>query len=112
MSDERSEYEQVYDPEGPHERTEAEIEAEKRAEDRRMLLIRLLSDQDIRQWLWEVVIDAGHAFETRMGSVGGYAHDPIGTWLMAGEQKLAWWIWEQLDAASPDLASLMRREHR
>lgn len=76
-----------------------------------MLLVRLLSDPDTRQWLWEI-LDASHCFEARIAAVNGYAPDPIGTWLMAGEQKVGWWIWEQLDEAAPMLASQMRREHR
>ena len=77
-----------------------------------MLLTRLLGDPDIRQWLWEI-LDAGHAFGgPRRAAVGGYAADMLGDYIFFGEHRLAWWIWTQLDDASPELASQMRREHR
>lgn len=110
MSERGEDFDRLYDPDAPAQRSEEQKALDKAKEERRLLLIGLLGDENIRQWLWEI-IDQGHAFEVRIASTG-YSPDPIGTWLMAGEQRLAWWIWEQLDEASPELAGLMRREHK
>ena len=96
------------DPAGADRQAAEKLEADRAAEKRRQMIIRLLADEEVRSFFWEYLSDT-HAFEPRFASTG-YAPDPMGTFLYAGEQKAGWHLWAQLDAAAPDLASLMRRE--
>lgn len=99
-------YERI-DPEAPQE-AEQRKEADIASERRRLLLGRLLAEPEGRRWLWDL-LDYAHAFETRFAS-SGMGPDPMGSMFYAGQQNVGWHLWEQLDAAAPDLAGLMRRE--
>ena len=100
--------EQTLDPSAAGRREEDNRERQRAKERRRAFLIQLMQHPEGRVWLKEM-LDKFHAFETRFASVNGMARDVEGTWLMAGEQRSGWWLWEQLDEADPVVASRLRR---
>lgn len=103
--------EETVDPGAAGRREEAAREHQRIKEQRRAFLIQMMQHPEGRVWLKEV-LDRFHAFETRFASVNGMARDVEGTWLMAGEQRCGWWLWEQLDEADPVVASRVRRGNR
>jgi hypothetical protein len=100
--------EQTLDPTAQQRREDADRDQKRRKEARRAFLIQMMQHPEGRVWLKEL-LDKFHAFETRFASVNGMANHAEGTWLMAGEQRCGWWLWEQLDDADPVVASRVRR---
>jgi hypothetical protein len=100
--------ESVMDP-GAQARREEDDRSRKRAKaERQAFLIGMMQHPVGRIWVKEV-LDRFHAFDTRFASVNGLARDVEGTWLLAGEQRCGWWLWEQFDEADPVQASRLRR---
>ena len=100
--------EATLDPTAQARRDEVDRERKRARETRRAFLIQMMQHPDGRVWLKEM-LDQFHAFETRFAAVNGMARDVEGTWLLAGEQRCGWWIWQQLDEADPVVASRLRR---
>ena len=100
--------EDVLDPGAAAAREEQNREHERARQQRRAFLMQTMQHPEGRKWLKEM-LDRFHTFEARMASVNGMAPDPMGTMLLAGEQRCGWWIWEQLDDADPVVASRLRR---
>lgn len=100
--------EQVLDPGAAARRDDEDRTRLRAKEQRRVFLVNLMTIPEGRLWLKEM-LDRFHAFETRFAATPGGMRDDAGTWLMAGEQRCGWWLWEQLDEADPVIASRLRR---
>lgn len=100
--------ESVLDPEAASRREEEDRQNLRTKEQERAFLIQMMQHPVGRTWL-KKMLDRFHTFETRFASVNGMARDIEGTWLLAGEQRSGWWIWEQLDEADPVQANRLRR---
>ena len=100
--------EQALDPEAAARREEDNRQRRVAEERRRAFLIQMMQHPEGRLWLKEM-LERWHAFETRFASVNGFARDVEGTWLLAGEQRCGWDLWDQLDKADPVQASRLRR---
>jgi hypothetical protein len=100
--------EAVLDPQGVQDREENDRDRKREAAARRTWLINSMQHPEGRKWFKEL-IDRTRAFETRFASINGYARDDMGTWFLAGQQKVGWGVWEELDEADPVLASRLRR---
>jgi hypothetical protein len=100
--------EAILDPTAPIQREDDDRARARAKAQRRTFLIGLMQHPEGRVWLKEL-LDRCHTFETRFASINGYARDDMGTWLMAGEQKVGWSLWEELDDADPVVASRLRR---
>lgn len=111
MSDDSSD--RVYDFDGSdHARTEErKKEDELRRAKKLVLLQRLLGDPVARDWFWGLLQEFDTFGVTFGISPGGFP-DPIATSYHAGRRSAGWRIWTELDDVAPELASLMRREHR
>jgi hypothetical protein len=98
---------------GLHEPTPDEIAAEKamaeKLEDRRLMLIGLMQNQDFRAWLMEILIGFNTFGRTFAATPTGFP-DHAATEFHLGMKAAGWWIWDQMDTLAPDQASLMRRE--
>lgn len=66
----------------------------------------VFANQVGRREMWRILM-LGHVFEER------FAADGIGekTWVLAGEQRLAWRLYQMWRRADFDGVSLMHREH-
>lgn len=106
-----NEFERTFDPEAETERQKAERETERLARQRKELLAALLANPEIRDWLWELISEFD-AFRKRFGITPSGFPDSLGTAYRDGWRDAGWYLWTQLDDADPDLASLMRREHK
>jgi hypothetical protein len=100
--------ESVLDPGAAGRREEEDRDRLRAKAERRAFLTHMMQHPIGRVWLKEM-LERFHAFETRFASVNGMARDVEGTWLLAGEQRCGWWLWEQLDEADPVVASRLRR---
>lgn len=90
---------------------EQEREAKLRRERHRVLLLRLLNDPDTRDWIWGLLTEFG-TFEMKFAATPTGFPDPQATAYHRGRHSAGWRIWAELDDAAPELASLMRREHK
>lgn len=106
-----SEFEEAYEPDAAEKRAAAEKEAAQKALARKNFLTALMSRPEARAWLWEI-LDEFDTFRPRFGITPAGFPDPQGSWYRAGMRDAGWWLWTQLDDADPDLASMMRREHK
>jgi hypothetical protein len=104
-------FDETYDPQAQAELAEAEKEADLKAERRRLFIVAVLNDPEGRDWLWGI-LDRAHTFEVPGAVTPTGFPDPQAAWAMLGMHNIGWGLWCELDDASPDLASLMRREHR
>jgi hypothetical protein len=116
MSDDRialaeASIEEALNPGADERRETEERDRKRRIAQRKAFLIQTMQHPEGRLWLKET-LDRFHAFETRLAAVNGFARDDLGTFLMLGEQRCGWAIWEQLDEADPVLASRIRRGER
>lgn len=76
---------------------------------RENFLVRLLSDPDGREWIMELMRD-WNVFGPMQSATTPTGHpDQIATAFLSGLSKAGWRIWAELDEASPELASAMRR---
>jgi hypothetical protein len=85
-------------------------EVELRKARRKAFLQRMLTDPAGRDWLWSLLVDL-NAFGTTFGISPGGFPDPLATQYHLGRRSAGWRIWTEMDDESPELASLMRREH-
>ena len=87
---------------------EEKVQAENR-EIRRLFLVKLLQDEPFRQWL-RAKLEAWNTFGNPFGASPTGFPDPMATQFALGMKAAGWNLWEEFDEASPELASLMRRE--
>jgi hypothetical protein len=90
---------------------EHEKDADFRRAQRHAVVTRILSDSVAREWLWDLLQEFGTFSVTFAASPTGFP-DPMATSYYQGRQSCGWRIWTELDGISPQLASLMRREHQ
>lgn len=100
--------EAITDPGAAERRRESDRDRLRAKAQRRAWLIGMMQHPEGRVWLKEV-LDRFHTFETRLAATPGGMSDIPGTFMMAGEQRSGWWLWEQLDEADPVIASRLRR---
>ena len=98
----------VLEPEAAQRRQDEDRDRLRARADRRAWLIGAMQHPEGRRWLKEV-LDHHHTFELRFAATLAGMRDVEGMWIMAGEQRAGWWIWEQLDEADPVIASRLRR---
>lgn len=95
----------------PEQIEEREKIAAENREVRRLFLSGLLINEQFRHWLREQLESFG-TFENAFGAGPTGFPDPNASWFKAGMKAAGWSLWEIFDDASPELASLMRRETR
>lgn len=93
----------------PEEEAEAERQAKEKAEERKLLLLRLMNDPEFRTFLWEILVSF-NTFETVFGAGPTGFPDPQATVYNLGLRAAGWHLWTLFDNAVPDHTSLMRRE--
>ena len=84
------------------------VNAEKR-ELRRQFLIALLNNDLFREWMMGK-LQSWETFTNPFGASPTGFPDPMATQFALGMKAAGWNLWEEFDEASPELASLMRRE--
>lgn len=95
--------------ESPEVEAEREKERQERILLRKAFLVAQLQNPMFRAWLMEQLMWMG-TFNAPVALTPTGVPDPYSTYFTLGQQQAGWKIWTEMDALSPELASLMRRE--
>lgn len=93
----------------PEQEEEQQKAAQERADLRKRFLVAQMSNPLFREFLMEVLLGFG-TFENSFGAGPTGFPDNEATQFKMGMKAAGWYLWTLFDDASPDLASLMRRE--
>lgn len=94
----------------PEEEAAAEKKAREERELVRLYLVERMRETIFRDWLMKWLVHFGTFNNTFAASQLGFP-DPQYTFFRLGMKAAGWDLWEEIDNISPELASLMRREH-
>lgn len=94
----------------PEQEAEAEKLRKEHKDLRTRFLVAQLENPMFREWLMEQLVVMG-TFENAFGAGPTGFPDPMATQFQLGMKAAGWNMWDAFDRASPELASLMRREY-
>lgn len=94
----------------PEEEAEAERKLAERIELRRLFIVAQMENPMFREWLMEQLVALG-TFDNSFGAGPTGFPDHMATQFQLGRKAAGWDLWTIFDDATPELASLMRRDY-
>ncbi len=93
----------------PEQERVVEQTAAEKAQVRKLYLQGQMATPQFREWLMDLLLMVGTFAPPFANSPGGFP-DPMATMFAMGRKSVGDELWMMFDDASPDMASLMRRE--